>query len=400
MSKSVVFLGAGASKALGLPLTNEILPRIIERLMGWSQEQISLFGGDPTDQGNLKRCLMAILPGLDEILADKRQECLPHLPLITDVFSVVDYLLLSGDAPERNFALAELSNARVLLERAVFELLVRSESPETLKMRDVPDVVSKEWRRTSELQLLPRRPPEYETRHRTVDWIKALAPTDRDFVTLISTNYDIEIEQQLYARLGYHPVFYQVDFGMSVRDPDTGKVWRRAEIAKFGNYKLHGSLNWLRCSLCGNVYLNPIGPNAYLSFLLGEGIEKMPEELQDEGANECHCGYRPLRHVIVAPSFVREVRDPMLLGIWQSALQALREAETWYIIGYSLPPEDVAIRTMLLRAYQGRDTADPPKVVVVQKGEKESQVTRYRLLFPEHTYVAGGLEAFLKEAAQ
>jgi hypothetical protein len=42
----------------------------------------------------------------------------------------------------------------------------------------------------------------------------------------------------------------------------------------------------------------------------------------------------------------------MLLEIWQTALEALREAETWYIIGYSLPPEDVAIRTILLRAYQ------------------------------------------------
>jgi hypothetical protein len=287
--------------------------------MGWSQEQMPLFGGDPTDQKDLKRCLMAILPGLDEILAEKRQKSLPHLPPITDVLSAIDYLLLSGDAPAPKFTLVELTKARVLLERAVFELLVRSESPETLKIRDVPDVVSKEWRRTAEMQLLPRHPPEYEPDllHRTVNWIKALASTDHDLVTLISTNYDIEIEQQLYAWLGY-PVFHQVDFGMSVRDPATGRVWRRAEMAKFGNYKLHGSLNWLRCSLCGNVYLNPIGPTAYLSFLLGEGVErytlKMPvlKELQDEGANECHCGYRPLRHVIVAPSFVRDVRADAL----------------------------------------------------------------------------------------
>jgi hypothetical protein len=259
------------------------------------------------------------------------------------------------------------------------------------------------WQRTTELDLLPRHPPEYQTDvvRRTVEWINALA-TVHDRVTLISTNYDIEIEQQLYARLGYPVVFDQVDFGMSVRDPATGKIWPRAETAKLGNYKLHGSLNWLRCSLCGNVYLNHIGPIAYLSFLIGEGVEryisKMPvlKELQQKGANECHCGYRPLRHVIVAPSFIREVRDPRLQQIWQSALEALREADTWYIIGYSLPPEDVAIRAIFLRAYQGRDIAYPPKVVVVQKGEKE--VTPYRLLLPEHTYVAGGLEAFLNDA--
>jgi hypothetical protein len=33
MSRTVVFLGTGASKALDLPLTNEIFPRLLERLM-------------------------------------------------------------------------------------------------------------------------------------------------------------------------------------------------------------------------------------------------------------------------------------------------------------------------------------------------------------------------------
>ena len=32
MQETVVFLGAGASKAIGLPLTNEILPAVLTRL--------------------------------------------------------------------------------------------------------------------------------------------------------------------------------------------------------------------------------------------------------------------------------------------------------------------------------------------------------------------------------
>jgi hypothetical protein len=226
-----------------------------------------------------------------------------------------------------------------------------------------------------------------------------LAPSPADRVTLVSTNYDIEVEQELYTRLRYQ-VFAQVDFGMRVRDPVSGNVWPRPEPARFGVYKLHGSLNWLRCDLCGNVYLNPVGAIAYLSFLLGDDAERRSPEvswlrqLEDAGANECHCGHRPLRHVIVAPSFVRDVRDPMLLEVWRSALEALREAEKWIVVGYSLPPEDVAIRAMLLRAYQGRDTHRPPEIVVVQKGEQDPELTRYRLLFPKHVYVAGGLEGY------
>jgi hypothetical protein len=159
--------------------------------------------------------------------------------------------------------------------------------------------------------------------------------------------------------------------------------------------------------VCDNIYVNPVGAIAYLSFLLG-GEAGAPErgdawlkDLWDWGANECHCGHRPLRHVIVAPSYVRDVRDPVILGIWHSALEALREANEWVIVGYSLPPEDVAIRSMLLRAYQGRDGESKPRITIVQKQRQEPELTRYRLLLPAHEYfpkdddTPGGLEGYL-----
>lgn len=318
------------------------------------------------------------------------------------MLSAVDYFLLSGNAPNADNTLSELVQARLLLERAVFELLVRNEGPDTLQMEGVPDVVNDEWQQTAKHRFLPTRPAQYERElARTVDWLTELASKPEDHVTMISTNYDIEIEQKLYSRLGYHHVFDNVDFGTSVRDPDRGKVSRRPENANFGIYKLHGSLNWLRCDLCDNVYVNPVGAIAYLSFLLGDDAERRKREepwlehLETNGANTCHCGYRPLRHMIVAPSFVRAVRDPILLEVWRSALKALRQADEWIIVGYSLPPEDVAIRSMLLRAYQGSDNKERPRIVVVQKAEAEPELTRYRLLFPQHCYLAGGLEAYL-----
>ena len=190
------------------------------------------------------------------------------------MLSAVDYLLLSANAPGSDFTLSELARARMLLERAVFELLVRNESPDALGMEGVPDTVLAEWRQNAELRLLPQRSPDYEIElQRTVGWLMDLAPKPGDRVTLISTNYDIEVEQKLYTQLGYR-VFDCVDFGMSVRDPDTGMVYRRPENVRFGVYKLHGSLNWLRCDLCDNVYLNPVGAVAYLSFLLGDDAER------------------------------------------------------------------------------------------------------------------------------
>jgi hypothetical protein len=64
LSNTAVFLVAGASKALGLPITKDIFPMLLERLMTKPAGVEPLFLGDPVDQERLKRCLYAILPGL------------------------------------------------------------------------------------------------------------------------------------------------------------------------------------------------------------------------------------------------------------------------------------------------------------------------------------------------
>lgn len=399
MQETVVFLGAGASKAIGLPLTNEILPAVLTRLRNGD-----LFSGDNNDIVHLRQCLNAVLPGLDEMMKTVSGAELLEKPVppITDLLSSIDFLLRSANAAMPNFGLEALSRGRTLLERAIFELLVRNDEPANRQMEEIPDAVREEWKGTSEREILSRRPSEFESEvRRTVDWILDLAIHQR--VTVISTNYDIEVEQEIYKRLGYLRTFSQVDFGTSVRDPAEGTTYQRPADARIGFYKLHGSLNWLRCDLCDTIYVNPVGPIAYLSFLLGTYMERRRAKgswisaLEESGANQCHCGYRPLRAMIVSPSFVRDVRDPILLEIWRNALGALRRAERWFIVGYSLPPEDVAIRSMLLRAYTGRDD-DKKKleIVVVQKEAKDPEQTRYTLLLPTHVYKAGGLSNYLK----
>jgi hypothetical protein len=411
MSRTVVFLGAGASKALGLPLTNEIFPALLQRLKHDSADVAELFRGSRRATEHLNRCLEAILPGLRDFVATSgdRARWAESLPPITDVLSAIDCFLLSGNSPGAGLSPQDVDRARRLLERAIFELLVANVGPDALGMEGVPDAVSDEWRKAAALRVLPERAadPGMELRQRVVTWLKGFASSTGDQVYLISTNYDIEVEQELYNHLGYDDVFHSVDFGTCVRDPVSGTVHRRPSDAPFGVLKLHGSLNQLRCSVCDNLYVNPVGPIAYLSFLPedraepGQADDPWLKMLESSGADACHCGHRPLRHLIIAPSYVRDIRDPILLEIWRSALEALRQADRWIIVGYSLPPEDVAIRSMLLRAYRGRDVGkDRPDVTVVQRERKEPEVSRYRLLLPGHRYFpdegqVGGLSGFL-----
>jgi hypothetical protein len=99
---------------------------------------------------------------------------------------------------------------------------------------------------------------------------------------------------------------------------------------------------------------------------------------------------------IVSPSFVREMRAPNLISVWQAALNWLREADDWIIIGYSFPDEDLNIRSLFTRALASR-VKPAPYVTAIQIGANQQTRTRYEAFFPpgKMTFLAGGLEAFL-----
>lgn len=359
--RTVLFLGAGASRPFGFPMTAEILPEILRRL-----RDRSLFR--PV-RGRTRE------PGASahDELHDRLSRFMPSLfaegavepPLITDLLSLVDHLLVSRNAPQPDLDLTALDRLRALLERAVVEVLAE---PTVFEKADANDALL----------------------GRFVDWMQGRAQEGGGGLSIITTNYDVAIEKRLYARLDAREIPDLIDFGLSWRPvdrPEQGSAQGRPGSPWLGLFKLHGSLDWLRCPLCEHIYIDPAR-----TVLSPEGEREAPAR-RARGAAACVCGYRPLRHIIVAPSMVRDVRNPNLLMIWHSALEALRTAEEWIVIGYSMPPEDVAIRAMLLRAYRGRDR--PPRVRVVERAQKEEIENRYRLLFPDLEFESGGVEGFV-----
>jgi hypothetical protein len=108
--------------------------------------------------------------------------------------------------------------------------------------------------------------------------------------------------------------------------------------------------------------------------------------------NTCYCSDTRLEAQIVSPSFVREMREPNLLGIWKTALDTLRDASDWIIIGYGFPDEDLGVRALFTRAYASGTKR--PHITVVQKDD--SAANRYYSFFPERdvSYCVGGLEPF------
>ena len=339
---TVLFLGAGATRPFGVPLTAEILPTLLRRL-----SRGTLFGRNAARTSHRTyELLRALAPGLG------RRGIEP--PLITDLLSIVDHMLAAGQAVRPGLGPHELDKVRWMLERGLAEVLATPGG-----------------RRQRNRGLLER----------FADW--TLRQAEPGPLTLISTNYDVVIERSLYARLDGARFERQVDFGVGWYALGSDERHGRPARPRLRLLKLHGSLDWRRCPLCDHLYIQPA------QTALDGRLRRSPRERL-----ACACGYRPLRHVMVAPSMVRDVRDTYLLAIWRAALEALRCAERWIVIGYSMPPEDVAIRSMFVRALGGR--AQPPEILLVQRRGDADVRDRYRLFAPDLTFVPGGLEELLK----
>lgn len=348
-----MFTGAGASRAIGYPLTSELLPRVRAELeSGILFEDTNGSKSDEKERDELKALLSGLLPGFHDV-SDA------ELPLITDVFSLVEHAIASGDAlPIGGDGV--LRRCRDLLKHAITDVLLgdflrpwdRSQLDERQQQRRLSDFA---------------------------DWVHHYGPA----AGIVTTNYDIALEYELYKRIGRPEVAGGVDLGFDWRDTRTDRERVRPAEPLLRVYKLHGSLDVLKCSVCGYVYFNPWGAIAFQAFR---------EELDDNNTCGCRDGAQLQLH-IVSPSLVREIRDASLLSVWRSALEWMRNSEEWFLIGYSLPPEDLSVRSMLMRAYAARRR--PPKITVVQFGDDAR--ARYKVLFPQCTYVSGGLDAFLRD---
>src|SRR5207249_3724515 len=99
-----------------------------------------------------------------------------------------------------------------------------------------------------------------------------------------------------------------------------------------------------------------------------------------DAANTCFCSETKLEPQIVSPSFVRRLEDLNLLNIWSHTHNLLCRAGHWIIIGYSLPEEDVSIRSLFTRALHYREGS--LKVTVIQRSESERE--KYNALFGDH----------------
>lgn len=357
-----IFLGAGASKTFGYPITRELMLKIFDGLrkgrifQGTVRGRRTLSSNPGTE---LHKFLRELLPG--------ERYSKAKMPMVTGVLSLLDFSLATGQALLPGYTLDDTRRVRQLLDQSLLAVIPHHEGS------------------TADEKRLFRRFQLWLTS------LKALRPPGK--MAIITTNYDMIADfaalyvagvSRTYDFQSFRDLGKKVDFGFRWVRPDRlGEEFiSRPESPFVALYKLHGSINWLRCPLCESLYIDPLSPMAL--FTSGK---------ESAWYAKCHCSETQLETQLVSPSFIREMREPNLVAIWKSTLDFLREADRWIIIGYSFPDEDMGIRALFTRAFGSKQSR--PKISVVQLND-DARVN-YESFFPGRSvqYFTGGLSVLL-----
>jgi hypothetical protein len=347
--KTVVVFGAGASAACGTPLTNEILWKAF-------------------DDEEVKRDLSRNKDRADDI--ERVQYCLTNhfhvpdhdaqpedYPSLTLLLSLLD-LSIERNRPfpaspkfPSGLSREELAKARAALEYIIFGVL---------------DHYLKDQRKHAQYDLLGSEAVRNGTEGPQV----------------ISLNYDIIADTALCRlaeeRCGKDA---RLDYVCDVRN----KVYR--ERTAYGKLlKLHGSLNWLFCPGCQALQVamsangKAIADSSMLKALFEYRSLDQHYLCSKNGCLACQCVYceAPLRPIMITPSFAKDYRNPHIQRVWYEAELLLRRCDRAYIVGYSLPDDDLEVIHLLRRGLEG---LDGKRITVVTAGDDDAMQRRYVSLF-------------------
>jgi hypothetical protein len=156
------------------------------------------------------------------------------------------------------------------------------------------------------------------------------------------------------------------------------KSEQRIQIAK-----MHGSVNWLYCDSCRDVFWFPPGETLKIAAQI---VRK--EEIGSRHGHSakpllcCNCSHVELSTRMATFSYRKALDFPMFRQSWMTAENKLRNCGRWVFIGYSLPAADYEFKHLLKRVELARPKR--PTILVVSGGGDEATgrtLRNYRGLF-------------------
>ena len=333
--KPVIIFGAGATKACGGPLTNEILPDAFRE-------------GDAIEREHYLELVGRFLTDIFHVPGDpalRQDDDFPALPLL---LALLDNAIDRKHSFGPNWPVDELAHVRDGIEYLIFALIA-------YRLRTL-------------------------TKNYYYDFLRMIKDQGISDINVISINYDIIVDNALCILSEQEHISGFPDYGADI----STQFYR--DVNKFGKLlKLHGSLNWLYCPGCDNLELGITESE--------RSTIKVTNELYNESSLEerysCHgspcskCGTF-VRPVLITPTHMKDYRNPHISQIWYEAGRTLQQADRVIFVGYSLPEDDVDVTYLLKR---GLSNIPASSITVVEfdpehRALRENPVgRRYRSLF-------------------
>jgi hypothetical protein len=280
--KTVFIFGAGASKDAGAPLMADFLDRA---------EDLSRSDPELSSEESFKDVLAA-LAELQGVHAKSYLD-LNNIEVIFGAIEMAQILQKLGNRDQDSIA---------RLRTSIVNLIVKT-LEHSVRFRVSNDrIVS---------------PEPYST---FLNMLEKLHFTDFSFMTF---NYDLALD---FALTRFRPFDYYLS-GSSPR----GMPY----------LKLHGSINWGRCSKCDSIIPYNINEVNFPFFI----SDYVYFDLGSKLSSKKHCDF-PLSGppVLIPPTWNKTASHPDLLNVWRRAAIELSHAENVFVIGYSMPETDLFFR--------------------------------------------------------
>lgn len=370
VKKVVYILGAGASKAIGLPLQTELLPKIFSLkpyepeitpetdFMSWEidediqeihvaypefdkcRQKLACFiiENFASQQKNIEFSI--IINEIEKLHEYDKEKCWfkgyniakEVNVALEDLFTIFDKIAVCHEH-FRIYSARELEEIHDSLKKCIIFILVH------------------------EMKLKKNNYPIYASLASKLIKKRMLVSQKTDILSVITMNWDTAFEKVLYEQCceindkksrRAKKVYIDLCFYDNQFSQNDNRIISTQIKAK-GHYnikylKMHGSLNWLVCPCCGRVFVD---------FKKDIALKDLEEEYCTY-CSEIKYGektYQPkLKSMLITPTFLKEINDLHLKNIWHNAFIDIVEASEIVFIGYSFPDADFEMRCLLKKA--------------------------------------------------
>jgi hypothetical protein len=292
MAENVFILGAGASVEAGAPLMNNFID-VAEDLL-----RVDYFG---VETEKIKKVFKTI-----SMLQGIHAKSFLDLDNIESLFGAIEMAIIINK-------LGDYSKEEILdLKESLITLIVK-----TLEM-------------TVNFPIRNKRITVNPSYQKLVELIKEKGIGNTSIITF---NYDIALDYALS--------FNNISFDYCLTPNPQGRVKL---------LKLHGSINWGKCSVC-----NQIEPYSIKDFFSNRSFNfdeedsgdfqiHISDRMRDLIKRHQHDNQYSFSPVIVPPTWNKTDYHGMLTNVWSTAAYELNHARNIYVFGYSLPETDSFFR--------------------------------------------------------